>query len=263
MTVTSFILSLLAFFALFLPDIGLNSKQELAKDLSINEPKIVMTSVGIDTMHDGISKPEMGGYIIEKNNLGFGIDLAKGMKGRASSITTNNTPYQNYIMFSRNHEILFNLSNNNLYATQPIRIVNISLVLTDYLQPIRKPYFYQNDYGAGATEKIFRYDARKITEALTSSRLPVEINSIIDDENLEKWDSVVLSQQAPEDYFRLKIPLDNYGVIKFYLKIYYQYDSEELYFDTPSFLIANNEEASNLEQQDCRNWPRGTFECRP
>ena len=170
--------------------------------------------------------------------------------------------HQPLVMLKPWHQVILKIKKNDFVNTAlAIRKVGISI---SAMNPL-KDYAFVTDSdgcGAGLTEKIYDIDLsdlNKIKEEvnadieLQAARLvlhPKYVEANISDSNEEKFDYIALTNDEPEDYIRMYIPIPTDTLMMFRVQFDYEISGKAGTFLTDDLYVGNTESANRwLEGQ--------------
>jgi hypothetical protein len=171
--------------------------------------------------------------------------------------------HQPLVMLKPWHQVILKIKKNDFVnTTLAIRKVGISV---SAMNPI-KDYAFVTDSdgcGAGLTEKIYDIDLSDLNKVkeevvtdveLGAARLilhPKFVEANISDSNEDKFDYIALTNDEPEDYVRIYIPVPTDTIMTFRVQFDYEISGKTGIFLTDNLFAGNTESANRwLEGQE-------------
>lgn len=223
-------LALIVLFVTFFPEPWNSTKQSIYKWAGLDKPSLAFESMILDGMYEW-----------DVTACPPGIYESVRVYSQEPNIK------QSHIYFGEYHEFHFEIKSSNQYADGKLKIDKIVLSpLFWYTDKGLNLYTFE-ECGAGETEKIFTVPEEKLNEILDRgygfTQLE-DIDTVVDPSNKEPFDFITMDAQSDREYFKLKMNLKRFGVLKFKLKIYYSYNEKEYIVESPELFIGNSEQAA-------------------
>lgn len=226
-TIISAVAGIIIFFVTVFPEVRERVATKVVEQVGLDMPQLNITQATIDDMFGPLSGCPAGYYVAT------GYSDVGGLE---------NPQEQELIYFSPEHELRFTLRNSNPIANSPVVIKKIVFHAENLFPAPFSLVFISGECGAGETEKIYKVNEEEILAALNRGA-PFEITASVDESNKEPFDVVVLSDQQPEDYFKLRIPLPTEGIVAFRAKIVAQWKEQQFELESKKYYIGNHQVA--------------------
>lgn len=149
-----------------------------------------------------------------------------------------NLEYQNFIADNPYHELFFNVRNNNNVTDGNIIIKNILVEAIDKREDLKK-IPADIDCGAAGEVKVYTIIPEELKEI--TDKGSGTIKAVVDqEENTENFDFLFLNKDSNEEYIKLKLPMDAYGVLGIKVSIEAEYKNKTYTKVVGKFYIANS-----------------------